>query len=424
MAYWRDNFFARTIIYLLPFCLIALLPGLYWTFVIRLYALAVVDVLAIIGMLLIAFFPGINLATRKIIFIACIYIFSCALLFYAGLSGPGLVYPLTASVLCVIIFPDKYAFWPAWLNLFICLFFTVALLPGFITWPQKPLYSPGEWVAISSNLVFLSFLLAALIPQVFKGLQETINMEQQLKETLNSQQQSLQLAMDMLQQKNNELEQFTYMASHDMKEPLRMVNSFMGLVKEKYGNQLDEKAHTYIDFALDGGKRMQQLIDDLLELSRTARNDRVKEPADMSSILKEVEQNLFKMVQDRRAEIIVKTALPVLSVYRADIVRLLQNLISNAIKFSRKDVIPVIWLSTAEQQGEWLFIIEDNGIGIEQEKFEKIFEIFTRLHSYKVYEGTGIGLAVCKKVVEHHRGRIWLESEEGKGSTFYFTLEK
>jgi signal transduction histidine kinase len=424
LAYWRDNLFAGTIIYLLPFSLIALLPGLYWIFVTGQDIIAVADLLAVAGMTIVAFMPGISQAIRKTIFISSAYAFSCALLYYVGLSGPGLVYLLTASIFSILIFPTTYRFWPALLNTFICILFVMALMLDVTPWPKDREHSVGEWVAVSANLVFLSFLSAALIPRLFNGLQETLDKEKQLKEDLHIQQQSLQQALNMLQQKNNELEQFAYVASHDLKEPLRMVTSFIGMLKNKYGYQLDAKAHTYIDFAVDGSKRMQQMIADLLELSRTASQDGVRELINLNDILNEVKQNIHKLIEENSAEIITKTELPVLTVYRADILRLLQNLLSNAIKFRKKEINPVIVVSMTEKEKEWLFRIEDNGIGIEPDKFEKIFEIFSRLHSQESYEGTGIGLAICKKIVERNGGKIWLESEEEKGSVFYFTIKK
>lgn len=223
---------------------------------------------------------------------------------------------------------------------------------------------------------------------------------------------------------NADLVQFTYVVSHDLKEPLRMVTSFMELLKSRHGYALDEKAKVYINFAVDGGRRMQKMIDDLLELSRIGRENSVKEFTDINAIVKEVKENILKLTEETGAEIIIKTELPFLSVYRSDIVRLMQNLISNAIKFRKKDIPPVIYVNAKEEKDGWLFSIEDNGIGIEKEKFEKIFEIFTRLHARESYEGSGIGLAVCKKVVQHHGGTIWVESEEGIGSTFYFKLLK
>jgi signal transduction histidine kinase len=227
-----------------------------------------------------------------------------------------------------------------------------------------------------------------------------------------------------LQDVNAELEQFTYVASHDLKEPLRMVNSFMTLLKNKYGNLLDEKAHDYINFAIDGGLRMNKMINDLLELSRITHQNIAREAVDINDIVRDVTANIFKLVEENHAEIIIESTLPILPVIKSDITRLLQNLVSNAIKFRKKGTNPIIRINAKEQSNQWLFSIADNGIGIEQEKFKKIFEIFARLHSSKTHEGSGIGLAICKKIAEKNGGKIWIASEEGIGSIFYFTILK
>lgn len=424
LAYWRDALFARTIIYLLPFCFIALVPGLYWIFFTGQYVIAVADLLAVVGMSIVGFMPGISQPNRKIIFIFCLYSFSCAMLYYVGLSGPGLVYLQASAIFSILIIPSTYKFWPAILNTIICFLFTLAILLNIVPWSRTSPHTTGEWIAVTTNLIFLSFLSSALIPGLFNGLEETLNKEKKLKEEFSEQQRSLEQALEMLKQKNDELEQFAYVASHDLKEPLRMVTSFMSLLKKKYNDQLDEKAHTYMDFAIDGGNRMQQMIVDLLELSRTARKDILKEPVDLNEIVKEATRDISKLIEDNHAEIILKTPFPILNIYRADISRLFQNLLSNAIKFRKKDLDPVIKMNAVEMKSEWIFSIEDNGIGVVREKFEKIFEVFVRLHSQSAYEGTGIGLAICKKVVEYHGGKIWIESVEGKESTFYFTIKK
>ncbi|MDQ3551870.1 MAG: ATP-binding protein [Bacteroidota bacterium] len=223
---------------------------------------------------------------------------------------------------------------------------------------------------------------------------------------------------------NTNLEQLMYVVSHDLKEPLRMVNSFMLLLKNKYAQILDEKANTYIGFAVDGGKRMQAMITDLLELSHTAAYNGHKELADLHLLFNEAQQNLFNLIKESEAEIVIEGKLPELMVYKTDIIRLFQNLVGNAIKFKKRDATPAITLKVVENKDEWLISVKDNGIGIPAEKFEKIFEIFSRVHSKEEYAGTGIGLASCKKIVEVNGGTIWLESEENIGSTFYFTMPK
>jgi chemotaxis family two-component system sensor kinase Cph1 len=223
---------------------------------------------------------------------------------------------------------------------------------------------------------------------------------------------------------NTNLEQLMYVVSHDLKEPLRMVNSFMSLLKNRYGQILDEKANTYIGFAVDGGKRMQAMITDLLELSHTAAYNSHKELADLHLLFSVAQHNLSNLIQESEAKILTEGKLPSLMVNKTNIIRLFQNLLGNAIKFKKSDAPPVIILKVVENKDEWLISIKDNGIGIPAENFESIFEIFNRLHSKEEYEGTGIGLASCKKIIEVNGGRIWLESEENIGTTFYFTIPK
>ncbi|MEO8415721.1 MAG: ATP-binding protein [Ginsengibacter sp.] len=223
---------------------------------------------------------------------------------------------------------------------------------------------------------------------------------------------------------NVNLEHLMYVVSHDLKEPLRMITSFMSLLKNKYSQILDEKANTYIGFAVDGGKRMQEMITDLLELSHTASHNNQRKLVDLHELFNEAHQNLFNPIKESEAEIVIEGELPGLVVNQTDIIRLFQNLVGNAIKFKKIGTVPEIILKVVENQDEWLFSVQDNGIGIPATKFEKIFEIFGRLHSKDEYEGTGIGLASCKKIVEGNGGKIWLESEENIGSTFYFTIPK
>lgn len=223
---------------------------------------------------------------------------------------------------------------------------------------------------------------------------------------------------------NTELEQFTYVASHDLKEPLRMITGFMRLLRNKYSNVLDLKAISYIDMALDGGKRMQALITDLLELSHSGAEEGKKVIVDLNDILEQVKLDISPLVEETNAEIISLKALPLLEVYEIGVRRLFQNLISNAIKFRRSGIPARIIIDVSEKEDCWLFSINDNGIGMEAGNPEKIFEFFSRLNPAEEYEGAGLGLAICKKIVARHGGTIWVESLPGEGSTFYFTLLK
>lgn len=222
---------------------------------------------------------------------------------------------------------------------------------------------------------------------------------------------------------NEELEQFAYVASHDLQEPLRMVTSFLTQLEKKYGTILDAKGKTYIDFAVDGAKRMRQIILDLLEYSRAGRTIESVENIDVNELVKGIQILFRKRIEERKATIIFDP-LPMLYGYISPLRQVFQNLISNALKYSRTDVPPRIKITATEQGNFWEFTITDNGIGIAEEYFDKIFIIFQRLHTKETFSGTGLGLAITKKIIESHGGKIWLSSEEGVGSVFYFTLSK
>ena len=223
-----------------------------------------------------------------------------------------------------------------------------------------------------------------------------------------------------LLQSNQELEQFAYVASHDLREPLRMVTSFTQLLAQRYGNQLDEDADKIIGFAVDGAKRMETLIDDLLFYSRLGKQNKTFKIINCNSILEKALSNLHMLIQEAGAEIIVKT-LPNLAGDDIQLVQLFQNLINNAIVY-RSSFPPRIEITASSLSQGWLFSVKDNGIGIDAQNSTRIFEVFQRLHPKEKYSGTGIGLAICKKIVERHGGSIWVESELGVGSSFKFTL--
>lgn len=220
---------------------------------------------------------------------------------------------------------------------------------------------------------------------------------------------------------NKELQSFAYIASHDLQEPLRMVTSFTQLLAMQYKDSLDNKAMEYIDFAVNGAKRMYNLLNDLLAYSRIQTEGKEFARIDLNNILVNVIGDLSLIIEERKAVIQIDK-LPIISADSSQMIILFQNLISNSIKFSKGS--PRIYISCRSEADQYIFSVKDDGIGIEAQYFERIFHIFQRLLPKDNYEGTGIGLALCKRIVECHGGRIWVESTPGKGSTFFFTIAK
>lgn len=223
-----------------------------------------------------------------------------------------------------------------------------------------------------------------------------------------------------LKRSNEELQQFAYIASHDLQEPLRMVTSYLQLIEERYKDQLDQDAHDFINFAVDGAMRMKALIKDLLAYSRVQSQVIEFEQLNAGEALTEAIDNLQLTIEENNATILVDQ-LPTIYGDQHQIIQLFQNLLSNAIKF-RREAPPQIHVRAEQRDHEWVFSMQDNGIGIEPEYTKRLFTIFQRLHSKERYPGTGIGLAICKKVIERHGGQIWFTSTPGEGTTFYFTL--
>ena len=544
LPYWRNILFSTIILYLLPLCLIALVPGLYMAYTEDLYLLIFLDILAVASLLVIAFVPGIAIRVRKLIFCIVLYQVAIALLYYLGSFGPGLLYLLGMTIFVVLIFEEPYGMWSVYLNTFLCILFGFVI---YYQWGSGVIiyqYELDTWIAVASNLVLLSALSALLIPKLFNGLQETIekqqNLQKRLEDTnkrLNNAQQigklgywsfdfeteelywsdevyriyernpdtfkpsleaflniikpegryiwekamepvmagekklNLQHRIELednkikwvqeraqlirgennqpvrldgtsqditrmkrlnsqlkekaseLEASNKELEQFAYTASHDLKEPLRMVRSFMELLEKKYEGRLDEKAHKYIHFAVDGATRMTKLIDDLLAYSRVGKSESERSEIDVNLMLDEIVHSFTDSI-DSKNPMVKYENLPVIHAVPVSMKILFQNLISNGLKYQEAGSQPSIKIISEELENHWKFAVIDNGIGIKKEDIHHIFMVFKRLHSESEYPGTGMGLAICKKIVHQHGGEIWVESEAGKGSKFYFTISR
>ncbi|MGB9980403.1 PAS domain S-box protein [Methanobacterium sp.] len=265
---------------------------------------------------------------------------------------------------------------------------------------------------------------------VIQDITSRREMEEELRESrdnleLKVQERTIELnvLIDELKRSNEELQQFAYVSSHDLQEPLRTIANFTQLIERRYKDKLDSDADEFIDYIVDAAKRMQQLINDLLQYSRVTTKGKEFQLVNVNEVLDNVLQNLKMSIDENNTEIIVHE-LPTVIADDSQLIQLFQNLIGNAIKFRKPNEAPIIHISARkdENKNEYLFSVTDNGIGMEPQYAERIFTIFQRLHTRDEYEGTGIGLSIAKRIVERHGGQIWIESKYGKGSTFYFTI--
>jgi PAS domain S-box-containing protein len=261
-------------------------------------------------------------------------------------------------------------------------------------------------------------LLAENIAELGK-MNEKMQMEIKFRKAIEE---NLQEYTKELKIKNQELEQFAYVASHDLQEPLRMIASFTQLLAKRYYDKIDADANEYINFALEGTQRMQALINDLLDYSRVGRRNNPDNILNLDEVIEAVLHNLSTKIEETHA-LVTYDDMPVAKGDRTQTIQLFQNLVANALKFRKENVRPMIHIGIQEKDGQWQICIQDNGIGFEMEHYERIFNIFQRLHTREEFPGTGIGLALCKKIVESHGGSIWATSVPGKGSTFYFTMK-
>ena len=250
-------------------------------------------------------------------------------------------------------------------------------------------------------------------PNIIMGINQDITERKEIELKLNEN-------IKKLAQSNKELEQFAYITSHDLREPLRMITSFLQLLKRRYHDQLDQDANEFIGFAVDGAKRLDAMTNDLLQYSKISSQKKEIVPVNFEHVLKLALENLKVQIEESNA-IITHDPLPIINGDEQLKVQLFQNIIGNAIKY-RSEKPPKIHISATKEKNQYLFSIKDNGIGMSSKHLEKIFTIFQRLHTQEDYEGTGIGLAIAQKIVHQQGGQIWVESEPGKGSTFYFTI--
>lgn len=357
-----------------------------------------------------------------------------------GLHSDNLIWMSIAPVVAVL-FANKRS-GHVWISLLLCYTFYLYWFDITLVAPELP-FNSTFYYFISYFLYFFTLYFVVII---FEGGQLTIiqeleeqqvllqNQKQQLEshsyvlntknEEIEKKNKALEKLRETLSESNRELESFAYAASHDLKEPLRMISMYTQILQKRMGDHLQETDKEAIFFITDGVKRMQNLLDDLLRYSRLGKEEKEIREVQLDNIILLVLHNLSVIIRETEAQI-QSDPLPSVMGVQVEMTQLFQNLISNALKFRRQDTIPEIRIAVREKDAAtWLFSVQDNGIGIAEAFREKVFGIFERLHNQSQYEGSGIGLATCRKIVENAGGRIWLESVPGSGTTFFFTLPK
>lgn len=294
-------------------------------------------------------------------------------------------------------------------------------------WRSTPAFerkasSNEPFIILVAGLVFTG-LFGLLLVTLGRRSETVERMVEMRTAELKEREANLAQVIDKLTQSNAELERFAYVVSHDMQEPIRAVANFSSLLWHQYETKLDPAGQKYLTIITDSAKRLQAMVSDLLEYARVGQGARAREKTDVNQLVQYVLDNLKVTIDEHSAEV-TYGALPVLQAYPVQFMSLLQNLINNAIKYQPAGQVPHVRVAAQDKGDHYLFSVADNGIGIEPGNVEKIFEPFKRLHSYQEYTGTGLGLAVAKKIVDNHGGRIWVESVPGTGSIFYFTVMK
>jgi signal transduction histidine kinase len=351
-------------------------------------------------------------------------------LFLWGLTGISLVgfgdY-ITGQEIGFTIFyllPISLTAWFASRNVAVMMCFISAAVEFWANAAAGRTYSHALISFWNSTVSFGFFLLYVVVLSMLKTAYKTkIKLIGELRDSyaeLERIKEDLELKSQELARSNDDLKEFAYAASHDLQEPLRIIRGYVQLLAKRYKGKLDPDADDFIKYAVEGVERMQRLIKDLLEYSRLGINGETLKPSECTELVERAIANLQVAIQESGAEV-TYDPLPAIAVDPAQLSRVFQNLIGNAIKF-HGEAAPRVHISAERRGKEWVFSVRDNGIGMDPDQSERIFMIFQRLHTREEYDGTGIGLAICKKIVERHGGKIWVESEEGKGSTFYFTI--
>ncbi|SMG15890.1 His Kinase A (phospho-acceptor) domain-containing protein [Marivirga sericea] len=421
LSYYRNQLFYFIVLYTLAFSPLAIVPGIIASYLTGFVNLLILNILTFVVLLLLAFFSPIKLRTRKLIFISTLFIIAWTLLYNLQLEGPGLIYLFSVTIVSCLILSGKIAYRLIFVN---SVLLTILGLNIEFQWLKLTItegQSTTTWFGIVVNLIFLSIIIVACFEVIFRKLEKIIVQQRRLNAIVNQDNQKILDAQNVLMEKNEELNQFAHTIAHDLKEPLRSMQAFAHLTISKYRTALPEKGQEFLTYIQTSSERMAALLDSLLDYAQIGKG-KEKSVFSVRKLVEELEKDLSQLIRENDATI-KYNGLPQIMGYEIEFKLLLQNLLANAIKFKKNNEDIEVKIKANEKDDSWEFLVTDNGIGIEERHQEKIFTIFHRLHRDK-FPGTGLGLANCKKIVEIHGGKIWVESLANQGSTFYFTISK
>ena len=381
--------------------------------------------------ILITIYPRIPYLLRAGFAIIIFYALGLVTIQTLGLMGNGRLWLFSFSILTTVLLGWKYGLATLFINLATTIIFGSLLARGLIDWSLSEGHTIEIWTSTSVAFVLIITMMTGFVGFIVSGLEKTLINEKKLSRELEKEHaflerrvlertQELDHKARELARSNNELQNFAHIASHDLQEPLRMISSYLQLLERRYKGQLDDEADEFIHYSVDGAQRMGALLDGLLSYARVDSKGGDFVIVDTHHCVQKALTNL-KVALDEQQAVVNIGDLPSLEADPMQLVQLFQNLIGNALKY-RRELQPEIHISASREASDWIFSIRDNGIGFDEEQAGRIFMIFQRLHNKDDVDGLGLGLAICKKIVERHEGRIWAESNPGEGSCFYFTL--
>ncbi|MFN3761240.1 MAG: sensor histidine kinase [Algoriphagus aquaeductus] len=424
LDYWRDYLFRVMMLYLIPLSIVALIPSFFVSYLGGHLTLILFDFFAIACIGVIGFTKFLSISAKKVLLILITNALALVLMLELGSFGPGLMYLVASGVFISLLFSSKRSWLGVFSGVLVCILVGLELNYSFL-YPEN-----GEkiewvgWLAISINVLFINGVIALVVPILFEKMQQSILARQKIEELLLGKQDDLNTLIQELEIKNSNLSQLIKGVSEDLQEPLRNILSFLGQLKRRFGQDMDPKVQLYIDFAMDGGRKMREIILGLLDLAQIGRNPEEYESFELSEVVEKVMFLQKKKIQISNARIEVDSPLPKIKTSKTYLIQALNELVSNALKFQNPEVSPKIWISCEDIGCSWKFSVSDNGLGFDCKASLDPFVVFSRLHPERETEGFGIGLALVKKISENLRGSVWAESVPGEGSVFFLKIPK